>query len=646
MKCTVCGNQNKTSARFCAYCGTPLVEDGDELQTNQLVDGGTYRIIRPLGKGGMGAVYLAANTKAFDRQCVIKEVIEYYDPIDPEARDKAMRRFEVEARTLASLKHPGIPDIYAYFSEQSRNYLVMEYIQGPNLAEGLTRERDGVTTKGQPLPVDKVVRYAIQMCDVLSYLEHHQPPVIHNDIKPANIILDENSGRAVLVDFGTAKTRYARQAAGLPGRHESSVYGTVGYAAPELYEGRADPRSDVYALAVTIYHLLTDDDPRSHPFQFPQMQAIPEVVREALQSALQNKVTMRPTASEFSGMLQNALAALYPEMTSGALPRPLTFPGKENATTRQQLVTLAIKHWSYATQILYDGSIAHWLRDVLHDSFAARAAEQAVAKHDGDPDAGLEHLIRKLDPDALPEPKLDVITSRLLYDRPSAQNASQSIEIANRGGGYLFATAASSEPWVLVPRQVRCAPGEKTRVPVAIETTELKPGQVYRAKVSLEASGLDQALIPIEVRIPAPSVQITPSIITLALPVRKELFTSRASFDLHNQGSSRADCQVSGNPPWLFLDPQRFSCAADEIQTVEMVGRIDLLPTREQSVTTTLQVEIEGAPSQQVKVRVQTKEARNRPSRLASVALLGCGALILLGAIVWFAITVLPMLTP
>ena len=82
-----------------------------------MVDGGTYRIIRPLGKGGMGAVYLAANTKAFDRPCVVKEVIEYYDPSDAEARRKAIQRFEAEARTLASLQHPHVASVYGF--EQS-----------------------------------------------------------------------------------------------------------------------------------------------------------------------------------------------------------------------------------------------------------------------------------------------------------------------------------------------------------------------------------------------------------------------------------------------------------------------------------------------------------------------------------------------
>jgi serine/threonine protein kinase len=145
---------------------------------------------------------------------------------------------------------------------------------------------------------------------VLTYLEGQQPPVIHNDIKPANIILDKNTGRAVLVDFGTAKTRYTAAPGGRPGqptqpgRRESSVYGTIGYAAPELYEGKAEPRSDVYALAATAYHLLTDDDPRAHPFKFPKMSAIPEPLRTTLSQALALDVQDRLTAEQLRTKLQ------------------------------------------------------------------------------------------------------------------------------------------------------------------------------------------------------------------------------------------------------------------------------------------------------------------------------------------------------
>ena len=309
MQCPRCGTINKTDARYCASCGEKLESDPGPveiglLQAGQLLDEGVYRIIRPLGKGGMGAVYLAANTKAFDRPCVVKEIIEYYDPLDPEARRKAIQRFEDEARTLAALKHSGIPDIYAYFTEGERNYLVMEYIKGLDLADGLSGDRDGRATKGRPQPVEDVVRYVVQICEVLVYLEQQKPPVMHNDIKPANIILDENTGRAVLVDFGTAKSRYAaRQPSGQPDAQQPSVYGTIGYAAPELYEGKAEPRSDVYALAATAYHLLTDDDPRAHPFKFPEMDEIPEPPRQALVDALELDVNKRLTAAQLSARL-------------------------------------------------------------------------------------------------------------------------------------------------------------------------------------------------------------------------------------------------------------------------------------------------------------------------------------------------------
>jgi serine/threonine protein kinase len=321
MGCRACDKSNKPNARSSAIPYRALDRETGPLQPDQLIGKDAYRIIRPLGEGGMGAVYLAANTRAFDRPCVVKEVIEYYDPTDPEARHDAVQRFEAEARTLASLKHPGIPDIYAYFSERGHNYLVMEYIEGPNLAQGLTHEQDGRIVKGRPQPVQDVARHTIQICEVLIYLQQRRPPVIHNDIKPANIILDKNSRRAVLVDFGTARVRYAHQVAGQPGRQQSSIYGTEGYAAPELYDGQAEPRSDVYALAATVYHLLTDDDPRTHPFRFRKMDTLPEPLRPVLRDALRTDVDARPSAAEFARRLANAAhLARVPPGSAASVP--------------------------------------------------------------------------------------------------------------------------------------------------------------------------------------------------------------------------------------------------------------------------------------------------------------------------------------
>ncbi|MGD8519430.1 MAG: inactive serine/threonine-protein kinase VRK3, partial [Anaerolineae bacterium] len=127
--CPNCGRLNRAGARYCASCQTPLSAAAARLHPGQLLDNGGYRVVRALGKGGMGAVWLVAQTKAFDRLAVLKEVVEYYDPADAQARDRAAERFEAEARTLGELKHPGIPDLYAYFSEGGHNYLVMEYIE-------------------------------------------------------------------------------------------------------------------------------------------------------------------------------------------------------------------------------------------------------------------------------------------------------------------------------------------------------------------------------------------------------------------------------------------------------------------------------------------------------------------------------------
>jgi len=302
--CPQCGYENRGEARFCNHCGASLTSGRVMPSPGQTMRQGQYRIVRPLDKGGMGALYLAADTQAFDRLCVIKEMLDYFDVRDPEQVTKAHQRFEDEARALARLKHPSIPDIYAYFSEDNRNYIVMQYVEGQNLAARLTQgDLQQERQPGDPLPVEEVADYGIQLCRVLEYLARQQPPVVHHDIKPANIIVDQE-GVAHLVDFGTAKARLTLQPGGQVGLQKSSVYGTIGYAPPEQYQGQSEPRSDVYALAATMYHLLTGDDPRGHPFQFPKLNTLPDDVHKALKEALQPDVTQRPPARAFREQLQ------------------------------------------------------------------------------------------------------------------------------------------------------------------------------------------------------------------------------------------------------------------------------------------------------------------------------------------------------
>lgn len=607
--CPNCGRLNRPGARYCASCQSPLGgARAAPLRPGQLLKGGAYRVVRPLGKGGMGAVWLVAQTEAFDRLAVLKEVIEYFDPLNAEERQQALARFEAEARILGDLKHPGIPDLYAYFSEGGHNYLVMEYIEGPDLRYSLTYvEGDtGQVVSGSPLPAEQVLPYTIEVCQVLEYLAGRQPPVVHNDIKPANILIDQHSGRAVLVDFGTAKTRYLGTAS-RPG----SAYGTVGYAAPELYQGRSEPRSDVYSLAATAYHLLTDDDPGDHPGRFPQLEALPPALADILRAALAEKVEERLTATRFRQQLEGYLAGL-----TGPL-RALTFPDGDAADERDELLSLAVKHWNYAAGILHDGTIARWLRNVLHDPMAAQAAEAAVQQWPTSPDAALDAFIRQLNPSALPPGQMELRTTslRLLELGPDQQVLSQ-IKVANRGRGYLHGELLSTQPWLKTGRTFACPPGQVCAIPIEIDTTGLRPGQPYLAAVTLIPVGGTPEVVAVQIAVhkkegapvhispAAPAITISPERVDLGAVPRH----SRSAIEevtVANVGRTAARVRVQGVPPWLEVKPMAFLLLAGAKQVVKLVGWAGQLRAGEYKVTLTFAVD--GGPAQTVEVLLRVR---------------------------------------
>ncbi|MDH7487092.1 MAG: bifunctional serine/threonine-protein kinase/formylglycine-generating enzyme family protein [Anaerolineae bacterium] len=213
---------------------------------------GRYRIVRLLGEGGMAAVYLAEDTR-LGRRCAVKEHVP-----EPTASAQALAQmrgqFQVEARTLAGLDHPNLPKVYDCFSDGGNEYIVMEYVEGENLATLLQRQ-------GGPLPERPVLLWADQVLDALEELHGQRPrPIIHRDIKPANVILTVK-GRIKLVDFGLVKLldpSDPRTATSMKGM------GTLGYAPLEQYgsgAGHTDSRSDIYSLGATLYHLLTNAAP-------------------------------------------------------------------------------------------------------------------------------------------------------------------------------------------------------------------------------------------------------------------------------------------------------------------------------------------------------------------------------------------------
>jgi serine/threonine protein kinase len=202
-----------------------------------------YLVLNQIGQGGMGAVYVATDQR-FGSTVALKET--FFD--EPGLR----KAFEREARLLNHLRHPALPRVSDHFAEDEGQFIVMEFIAGDDLAEKL-RERGGA------FPLSEVLNWADQLLDALDYLHTQEPPIIHRDIKPQNLKLTPRK-HIVLLDFGLAKGTLAHQAAGTATK---SVFGySRNYAPLEQIQGAGtDPRSDLYSLAATLYHLMTNVTP-------------------------------------------------------------------------------------------------------------------------------------------------------------------------------------------------------------------------------------------------------------------------------------------------------------------------------------------------------------------------------------------------
>jgi len=201
-----------------------------------------YRIVRQLGRGGMGAVYEAVDQR-LDKTLAIKETL---------SSEASMRRqFEREARLLAVMHHPALPKVTDHFVEGNRAFLVMEFIGGQDLARIIAQQPG-------PFPRDQVIAWADQLLDALIYLHTRDRQVIHRDIKPHNLKLTA-TGQIALLDFGLAKSQPSDPSV----TASQAFFGYTRHYAPleQIQDQHTDPRSDIYALGATLYHLLTGVKP-------------------------------------------------------------------------------------------------------------------------------------------------------------------------------------------------------------------------------------------------------------------------------------------------------------------------------------------------------------------------------------------------
>lgn len=291
--CGNCGTQNTSSESFCSACGYSLAASSAEATAlpastptgqlpSQTLLRGRYRVLRSVGKGGMGAVYLAQDTQLGNRFVAVKEMRQ--SGLSDQQAQNARENFKREAHLLASLQHPNLPSIHDYFEENGHWYLVMSFIQGETLEDYLDHAPQ------QRLSLEETLVIAQELCTVLDYLHSHLPPIIFRDLKPSNVIRSAD-GHLYLIDFGIARHFKPGQT------RDTASYGSMGYSPPEQFgHAQTTERSDIYSLGATLYECLSGFAPSSAPFHLPPLDTLVSTLPERLVRLITRMLELDPTA--------------------------------------------------------------------------------------------------------------------------------------------------------------------------------------------------------------------------------------------------------------------------------------------------------------------------------------------------------------
>ncbi len=285
-----------------------------------------YRVRRLVGGGGMAWVYQVEREDANGTSLwALKELRAQTE--DPETQAHARQLFDQEATILSQLDHPNLPEVIDFFEDGTRAYLVMEFIWGESLEKRLEQTRS-------PLMERQVLGWAVQVCEVLDYLHSRQPPVIFRDLKPSNIMVN-NAGVIKLVDFGIARTYKEHKL------QDTIALGSENYAAPEQWgQAQTDPRSDIYGLGATMYHLLANMPPSpaflpAEPTPVSQFNGAlsPETVQIVSKAMARDREERYPSANE----MRLALLACLPGYVSPIGPAVQAQPPVQAVTAQTEL---------------------------------------------------------------------------------------------------------------------------------------------------------------------------------------------------------------------------------------------------------------------------------------------------------------------
>ena len=328
--CDKCGFQNSNSARYCKSCGEDIVATSASgtLMAGVILDE-RYEIKRLIKSGGMGSVYEALDNRFDKTPCAVKEMLNF--SASPQNQQYLIDRFSKEAKILNNLRHPNLPVVKDYFVHSGRYYLVMDYIEGEDL--------ETVMKKYKGVPQEYVITWAIEILDALNYLHNQSPPVIYRDLKPPNIMIRHSDRRAMLIDFGIARTLDTE------GQNTMTIVGTPVFAPEELIAGKPEPRTDLYSLGATMHCLLTCTVPQ-RPFEFPSLKEFNLNVSHELEDIIMCSLSRKPSdryvnAKQMKDALEKlSFSGQVPPTIIPAIPGTVisAVPGTLVSTTPQTLI--------------------------------------------------------------------------------------------------------------------------------------------------------------------------------------------------------------------------------------------------------------------------------------------------------------------
>ncbi len=413
---------------------------------------GRYRIIRKIGGGGMGAVYLAGDQNLGGIERAVKEMVQ--SSIEEEQQVKAIEDFKRESMILSTLEHPSIPTIYDYFFDETegRFYLVMKYISGGDLAGRLR------AASGGRIDERTVTEWSIQVADVLAYLHNLPAKIVYRDLKPSNIMLESSGDKIMLIDFGIARSINQTEKG-------VTAVGTMGYAPPELFSGQVEPRSDIYSLGSTMFHLLTGADPQNNPlliFDF-QKNPRPRQINPQLSDQME-RILMRAVEygaeSRFASAdaMKQTLVEHLDNLRAGRITYGVSEAPESVSLSNQFVFCGFCGQQIVATDLFcaFCGAKQPLAQQGVHSEIYPRTGATAKLIVDGtsELDAPVfaleknENLVGRRDPQSNIFPEVDLSK----YD-PQTKISRRHARIWREGGEFLVEDLGSSNGTILLPGQ-------------------------------------------------------------------------------------------------------------------------------------------------------------------------------------------------